>query len=293
MIEHRRWQLVRVAMKLPQTSSSGNQLLRAWELYFGETPNEWKPRRYRSGAAVVPASSVSFVAAKNSKKESGTTVFKASAAAAVAKAEPEMQTTAVALGQDQKSSAAANASESTPTLRKMKGIVVDPAQLKQIVFDMGGFQHCCDQRLWQRVRQQLGIPHSSSSGNNLIRIYKFYFNHPGRGHATHSGSSGSSSSRNANKNGVKGNSTSLFYKAGTKNLETKRQLDELSKKYKAGRRSDVDYHATVAKDPWYFWGKTDLESFQQIQEEDVNVLKVSIGYKDHYEQPSLGKYCTS
>ena len=28
--------------------TGGNQLLRAWELYFGETPDIWKPRRYQA-----------------------------------------------------------------------------------------------------------------------------------------------------------------------------------------------------------------------------------------------------
>ena len=39
----------------------------------------------------------------------------------------------------------------------------------------GGYQNVVDRKLWQQVRVQLNIPHSSSSGTNLRLMWEKYF----------------------------------------------------------------------------------------------------------------------
>ena len=261
VIEGRKWQAVRRALNLPQTSSSGNQLLRAWELYYGDTPDEWKPRRYRTGPLQeANAFSASYerdridnnnvVYVMNIKNNIFDDTFSTSPSISCAPStmnsshpsereeesedgedgrrchgklgaktfesdmeveEEEMEVeeeevVKVEEGEEEEEEEEEerkgrrscmvkqqeggenpendDLEDSHIKVRKMKGLEVVPKAFKRIVNEMGGFHYCCEQRMWQQVRQRLGIPHSSSSGNNLIRIWKEYFGEHAADHRT-------------------------------------------------------------------------------------------------------------
>ena len=167
-------------MKLPQTSSSGNQLLRAWELYFGETPDVWKPKHLRSTASLSSdeGEQEEDYYQRNmrgiDRSERPASIVAFSGAESDAESEDEIEAARAALS-GTVGAVVHRATFSSPAstdhvdyksmvTHKMKGVEVDPKKLKQVVDNMGGFQACCERRLWQKVRRTLEIPHSSSSG---------------------------------------------------------------------------------------------------------------------------------
>ena len=60
-------------------------------------------------------------------------------------------------------------------LRVFGGVQVLPTKIKEAVNFLGGFQEVIKNRKWQKVREALKLPHSSSSGAQLRSIYISYF----------------------------------------------------------------------------------------------------------------------
>ena len=60
-------------------------------------------------------------------------------------------------------------------LRVFMGVQVLPKKIKEAVNFLGGFQEVIKNRKWQKVREALKLPHSSSSGAQLRSIYISYF----------------------------------------------------------------------------------------------------------------------
>ena len=130
-------------------------------MYFGETPDVWKPKHLRSTASLSsvegeqeedyyqrnmrgigrserPAASIVAFSSTESDSESENDIEAARAALS--------ETVSDVVHRATFSSAAStdHVDYTNMVTHKMKGVVVDPKKLKQIVDNMGGFQACCE-----------------------------------------------------------------------------------------------------------------------------------------------------
>ena len=61
------------------------------------------------------------------------------------------------------------------TRRRLKGALLEPYDMARVVAGIGGISVVVQKRKWQKVREQLNLPQTSSSGNTLYRVWKLYF----------------------------------------------------------------------------------------------------------------------
>jgi hypothetical protein len=59
--------------------------------------------------------------------------------------------------------------------RRLKGAIIEPADIAKVVASLGGINYVVQKRKWQAVRELLKLPQTSSSGNTLYRVWKLYF----------------------------------------------------------------------------------------------------------------------
>ena len=59
--------------------------------------------------------------------------------------------------------------------RRLKGVIIEPLAMARVVAGMGGINFVVQKRKWQRVRVEMNLPQTSSSGNTLYRVWKLYF----------------------------------------------------------------------------------------------------------------------
>jgi hypothetical protein len=174
------------------------------------------------------------------------------------------------------------------------------------VNQFGGFKKVCETRSWQKVRKKLNIPHSSSSGNNLIRIWKLYFGDVDHKPFLLSKRKRMQLSKDHRKEQRQKSSTSKQFERippkKSKSLGTAEKLKELIKRYKQLKTNETSTSSSFSlsssslnmdnllQDPFFFWEKTNLESFQNISPDDIVYLRNTIGYKDQLDMnTALGK----
>ena len=64
-------------------------------------------------------------------------------------------------------------------MKTYKGEVIQPTNLWNAVEKVGGAIFVDRHRKWQRVRELMGLEHSTSSGATLKKAYNGYFELPG------------------------------------------------------------------------------------------------------------------
>ena len=56
----------------------------------------------------------------------------------------------------------------------LKGTRIDPEKLIKAVEEKGGYDNVVSQKLWQAIRKQLNLPHTTSSSTQLREVYLAY-----------------------------------------------------------------------------------------------------------------------
>ena len=57
----------------------------------------------------------------------------------------------------------------------LKGDLIDPEKLNEIVENLGGYDKINEKKLWQSVRERLGLQFTTSSSHQLKNSYINYF----------------------------------------------------------------------------------------------------------------------
>merc|ERR1711871_1638361 len=187
----RNWQKIRSLMNLTPTTSSGSQLNRAFDQYFG--PNfsadvllarSNKTRGKRKKSMKNPNKARKRMRSKDQKKGGKQNHWQEEDDNVTPVWSPSMAKDSYGgiipngIDQDVIPTAKSTTLSSRMLTKKtfyIKGVAILPNELLKAVNKLGGIGHIRGARKWQKVREALKLPMTSSSGSQLNKAYEAYF----------------------------------------------------------------------------------------------------------------------